>query len=86
MGLWLTQCMHLYIFYVGVFYYTLGNIRPQYRALLKCIQLVCIVNVNTLQEVGINVVLSPFMEDIKLLEQVRMDNNLLVFSTYNALM
>lgn len=57
---------------IGVFYYTLGNIRPQYRSLLKCIQLVCIVNVNTLQEVGINTILSPFMKDIELLEQVRM--------------
>ena len=54
----------------GLFYYTLGNIRPLYRSTLKAIQLISIFKVRDLQEVGINAILIPFMNDLKLLEQV----------------
>ena len=62
--------------YIGLFYYTLGNIRPSYRSTLKAIQLVCIFKVQDLQEVGINKILSPFVDDLKLLEQVKYNVNL----------
>ena len=51
----------------------MGNIRPSYRSTLKAIQLVSIFKVQDLQEVGINEMLGPFMDDLKLLEQVYYD-------------
>lgn len=64
-------------FYVGIFYYMLGNIRPRYRSSLKCIQLLCVLKASYIQKLGINVVLQPFMEELKLLEQVG-SNKLLI--------
>jgi len=55
---------------IGLFYYTLGNIKPPHRSTLKAIQLISIFKVKDLQEVGINKILDPFMNDLKLLEQV----------------
>ena len=56
--------------YLGIFYYTLGNLRPHLRSSLKSVQLVCIVKVKYIQKYGINSVLEPFMNDVHLLEKV----------------
>ena len=48
----------------------LGNIRPCYRSSLKSIQLVCILKASYIQKVGMNAVLQPFINEVKLLEQV----------------
>ena len=69
--------------HIGLFYYTLGNIRPCYRSTLKAIQLISIFKVRDLQEVGINAVLTPFMNDLKLLEQVIFLCILYLYNTYS---
>ena len=43
-----------------------------FRSSLKSIQLVCIVKAKYIPKYGINAVLQPFMDDIKLLERVHM--------------
>ena len=61
--------LHLLV-HTALFYYTLGNISPAYRSSLKCIQLLTVVKYNDLVKYGIDTILSPFMEDLKLLEAV----------------
>ncbi len=58
------------IYGIGIFYYTLGNIRPRLRSSLKSIHLVCVVKTKLIQKYGINAVLEPFVNDLKLLERV----------------
>ena len=58
------------MYFIGVFYYILGNVRPQFRSSLKSIQLVSILKASYIQKYGINSVLQPFMNDVKLLEKV----------------
>ena len=57
-------------FFIGVFYYTLGNIDPLYRSQLKCIQIVSIAKRPVIKKYGINVILQAFMNDLSQLEQV----------------
>ena len=63
---------------IGLFYFTLGNIHPKYRALLHTIQLLCVVETHVLEKYSINQVLEPFMQDIKQLETVSICNTLFV--------
>ena len=58
-------------YYLGLLYYTLGNIEPKLRSKLQSIQLLCIVKDVFVQQYGIDAILAPFVEEIKLLEDVR---------------
>ena len=61
-------------YYLGLLYYTLGNIEPKLRSKLQSIQLLCIVKDVFVQQYGIDAILAPFVEEIKLLEDVRSKN------------
>ena len=52
---------------IGVFYYVLGDIRPQFRAKLTNIQLLLITKYDTVKEFGM---LQPIVDDLKKLESV----------------
>ena len=60
------------MFNTGLFYYTLGNICPALRGVLQAIQLVAVVKTNNISKYGIDEVLRPFVEAVKLLEKVTM--------------
>ena len=55
---------------LGLLYYTLGNIEPKLRSKLQSIQFLCIVKDVFVQQYGIDAILAPFVEEIKLLEDV----------------
>ena len=55
---------------IGVFYYQLGNISPEYRSSLKSIQLVAVAESPVIVKYGSNKILEPFMSDLEKLEQV----------------
>ena len=55
---------------LGLLYYTLGNIEPKLRSKLQSIQLLCIVKDVFVQLYGIDAILAPFVEEIKILEDV----------------
>ena len=55
---------------LGIFYYMLGNVSPQFRSSLKSIQLVSILKASLIQKYGVNSVLQPFMDEILALEKV----------------
>ena len=56
--------------HLGVFYYLLGNISPQFRSSLNAIQLVTVVKQSYIKQYGIDKVLEPFMEGVTALESV----------------
>ena len=55
---------------LALFYYTLGNIPPKYRSILRCIQLFAVVKSSVLQKSGADSILETFMNGIKSLEEV----------------
>lgn len=57
--------MHLFI--AGIFYFTLGNVPPEFRSKLSSIYLVSIAKNKHLQEYGIDEILKPFIRDVTLL-------------------
>ncbi len=58
------------LLFIGMFYYQLGNIKPQLRSILKCIQVIaCVTNVNLLKY-GYEMVLNKFIEDANKLSEV----------------
>lgn len=50
---------------VGIFYFTLGNLRPKYWSRLSAIHLVSLVTHSNLSYYGIDTVLKPFIDDMK---------------------
>ncbi len=58
------------IFYLGVFYYMIGNIRPELRATQRAIQLIACVKSDYIKEYGFQPVLKPFIDDVKILAEV----------------
>ena len=60
--------MHLYI--IGVFYYTIGNIRPELCATQRAIQLIACVKSGYMKEYGFQPILNPFIADVKTLAEV----------------
>ena len=60
----------IFFFLIAIFYYSLGNISPAYRSMLRCIQLLTITKSSTLQQYGANCILEEVMKDIKKLESV----------------
>ena len=61
-----------------MFYYTLGNIRPELRSTQRSIQLIACVTSNNLQKYGFEAVLKPFTEDVNTLATVSRTANELV--------
>lgn len=59
----------------GVIYYTLGNIRSQYRSRLDAIQLLAIATSPVVKKYGIDAILEPFLDDLQYLEQVSAKNH-----------
>lgn len=57
-------------FYLGVVYYTLGNINPKYRSQLDAIQLLAIATSPVIKKYGIDAILEPFLDDLQYIEQV----------------
>ena len=55
----------LYIFIIGTFYFTLGNLSPKYRSQLTAIYLVALVKSSYIGTYGIDAVLRPFVNDVK---------------------
>ena len=54
----------------GVFYYVLGNIRPELRSTQRAIQLIACVRSELIVKYGFQPVLAPFIEDVKTLAEV----------------
>ena len=50
--------------YIGIFYFTLGNLPPKHRSRLSAIHLVAIVKTTILSMYGMDNVLRPFVDDI----------------------
>ena len=70
MVLMLTNWFIFIYFYLGVVYYTLGNINPKYRSQLDAIQLLAIATSPVIKKYGIDAILEPFLDDLQYLEQV----------------
>ena len=64
------MCLTISIF-KGAFYYTLGNIGPQFWSRIHTIQLLQLVPYHAVAEFGIDAVLEPIVEDLRKLEAVR---------------
>ena len=67
--------VHLEYLYINdviicTFYYTLGNILPQFRFQLKSIHLLAIAKSSLITKYGPDTVLSAFCDDLKILEEV----------------
>ena len=60
----------MYTFYIGLVYYTLGNLEPKLRSSLKSIHLLSITKHQFVTKYGIDHILSPIVEEIKQLESV----------------
>ena len=56
---------------IGIFYYTLGNIRPVFRSMLPSMQLLAIANAKDIHTFGCEALLQPFVDQMKLLAEVR---------------
>ena len=50
---------------IGMFYFTLGNVRSLYRSKLKSINLLVVVKSKLVSEYSMNCVLQPIISDIK---------------------
>lgn len=57
-------------FNVGLFYYTLGNLRPELRSTHRSIQLIACITSPNLKTYGFKAVLKPFIEDMNELNKV----------------
>ena len=57
--------------FLGVFYYTLGNINPKHRSQLKAMQLLAIAKRPVIKKYGCNEILRTFMTQLAQLEEVR---------------
>ena len=57
----------------SAFYFSLGNIPPQYRSKLGSIQLVLLCPSDVVAQYGMSQVMVPLIEDLKLLESVGID-------------
>lgn len=52
-------------YFLGAFYFTLGNISPKYRSQLSAIQLVALVKSSFVSTYGMDEILKPFVNDVK---------------------
>ena len=58
------------LFYVGVFYYILGNIRPMFRSTLQAVQLLAVAKSSDIDSSSRELLLNQFMECMKVLAKV----------------
>lgn len=65
--------------YAGAFYFLLGNLHPRYRASTNNIQLVSLFKSSFISKYGIDLLLKPFIEDVKKLESVSFKYQVLSF-------
>ena len=63
--------------HTGMFYYTLGNFRPQLRSTQQAVQLIACVSCSNLQKYGFGPVLEPFIQDANTLYEVSLVPKLL---------
>ena len=56
------NCIHIF---VGMFYFTIGNMSPKYRSQLCNIQLVAVAKSNMISKYGMDEILKPFIADVK---------------------
>ena len=64
---------------VGAFYYMLGNVRPQFRSRISDIQLLQLVQYGTVEEFGIDRVMTRIVEDLRKLESVCATQSICVY-------
>ena len=50
---------------VGFFYFTVANVSPKYRSLLRAINLVALVKKKWIKQYSMNAILKPIVKDIK---------------------
>ena len=68
-------CAHVfhtvsYLSIIGMFYYVLGNLRPELRSTHRAIQLIACVECPDLDKYGFEKVLDPFIKDVNTLSTV----------------
>lgn len=54
----------------GMFYYTIGNIRPELRSTQRAIQLIACVTSKNIEKYGYQAILKPFIDDVNKLARV----------------
>ena len=62
----------------ALFYYVLGNLRPELRSTHKAIQLIACVSSENLPKYGYSRVLAPFIDDVNKLSKVCLDASIIV--------
>jgi hypothetical protein len=55
---------------IGMFYYTLGNLRPELRSTHRAVQLIACVTSSHVKEYGLEPILRPFVDDVNELAKV----------------
>ena len=60
----------LIISVIGMFYYTIGNLRPELRSTQRAIQLIACATAPNIKRYGFETILKPFIDDIKSLAEV----------------
>lgn len=65
-----TKSPSISIFCAGMFYYILGNLRPDLRSTHKAIQLIACVECPDLEYYGFDQILEPFINDVNKLCKV----------------
>lgn len=58
------------LYFLGVIYYTLGNLHPKYRSALKGIHLLNVTFYNLIVKYSIDKIMEPIVMDVKTLEEV----------------
>ena len=62
--------MYAYISSISaVFYYIIGNIRPELRSTQRAIQMIACVKSNYIKKYGFKPILDPFIDDAKVYQQ-----------------
>ena len=59
--------MHIKRHKLGIVFFTLGNVRPEYRSSLKAINLVAVATTPVIENYGLNKILDPFVKDLNTL-------------------
>ena len=55
------------ILWLGIVFFTLGNIAPKYRSQLKIINLTIVATVPVIEKHGLDAILKPFLDDVNTL-------------------
>ena len=74
--------MCIIFFFLGVFYYTLGNLHPKLRSTLQSIILLTVVETKLILKYGVDVILEPFVEAVASMEKVYTLTHLLAQFTF----